>query len=591
MDFSSIQPVDSDGVPIGAYVLSFNRGSILEPAAWGNATFLDIMFGLYKAIAWMCLALVNMVSQFNWLSPFVGLLESVSDTVTGALGSMGIFAMALGIMAAAAAANWARSRNHRTLYQLGLMILCTMVAITMVSPVRLAGYALGLGRDVGTEVGTAAAQTRPDATLSMVLADKLVREPTQRWNFGQSLDALGCGHAWSARILAGDQDHVKDAALSCPGGESLHAYAMAPVNAIYDGFFALGALAVFVIFAGALMVRMLRTGFATVMHAAAVKPLTVFLPASPAVQNVFVRNALGVGLGACSLFLDVLIFICGAAFIAGMATLVGSSAEASVITAIAMIGVVVGARQFAKNMKGRDRQLAARISQSPGMTPLAGTAQSATQLARSVVTARAMQGLTPRVLTGAMAAGGGAKQISSSTGDTTSPTTEAIRSAKQNNSRTRPKSPVRQAQAQASAASSPTDARPGAAASQLAGAAYNDGDTSASAQHQLQPARESISAAAAAERYDSPAASWTPSPQTPPPTPRTPEPVPAPTAHHRASGNPASRTHETSPDVTRSVPRSPLPATPPVDADAVDQATRSATTAHHPQPPSPGGQP
>ena len=595
MDFSSIQPVDSHGVPIAAYVLSFNRGSILEPAAWGNATFLDIMFGLYKAIAWMCLALVNMVSQFDWLSPFVGLLESVSDTVTGTLGTWGIFMMALGVMAAAAAVNWARRRNHRTLYQLGLMVVCVMVAITMVSPVRMAGHMLGLGRDIGTEVGSAAAQTRADATLSMILADKLVREPTQRWNFGQSLDSLGCGQAWSNRILAGDQDQVKDAALSCTGGQSLHAYAMAPTNAIYDGFFDLGSLAVFVLFAAALMARMLRTGFATVMHAAAVKPLTLFLPASPVVQNLFVRNALAVGLGACTLFLDVLMFIAGVAFIAGMANLVGTSAEASVITAVAMVGVAYGARQFLKNLKGQDRQLATRISQSPGLTPVSGSTQSATQLARRIVTAQAMQGLAPRVLTGALTSGRGTRagvsqqaapgQISSRATTTTG---DAIRSATRNNSPSNTR-PAGRAPATSRATTSQPAALSSAAGAQLAPAPRPTGDYEhhVPASHTLPmpgtPSAESITAAAQLERHDTPTFTWTP---TAPPSGGPPE-HPTPAASPRGAEQAAARLPE--PPPVRGRPATSLPTGNPVTSDAVDQATRSASAAH--QPPAPEGQP
>lgn len=594
MDFSSIQPVDSDGVPIGAYVLSFNRGSILEPAAWGNATFLDIMFGLYKFIAWVCLALVNMVSQLDWLSPFVGLLESVSDTVTSTLGAMGVFAMALGVMAAGAAANWARSRNHRTLYQLGLMVVCIMVAIAMVSPVRLAGKMLGLGRDAGTQVGAAAAQTRPDATLSMILADKLVREPTQRWNFGQSLDALGCGQQWSDRILAGNQDQVKEAALSCVGGESLHAYAMAPVNAIYDGFFALGSLAVFVAFIVFLTARMLGTGFATVMHAAAVKPLTPFLPASPAIQSVYVRNGLAAGLGACKLFGDVLIFICGAAFIAGMATLVGSSAEASVITAVSMIGVVVGARIVAKNMKGQDRQLATRISHSPGIAPLSGTTQSATQLARRVVTAQAMHGLAPRVLTGALASGRGAGQITSSKGET--PTTvDAIRSAGQNTSPTRRKPAPATPRSHATTPLPPETHRAATPAASesftdpaRAVLGYNTEARAATAQHPMNsPVAESITAAAHREdRLDPSHAGWIPpaaTPQSPPREPSTSVSTVRDRRSHHDSTAPAAGTASPVPPL-RTSPR--LPAEH-VDPDAVDQATRSASAAHQ----RPGEQP
>ncbi|MCA2249733.1 hypothetical protein JF729_18310 [Mycobacterium intracellulare] len=408
MDFSALNPTDSHGVPILAYVLSFNKGSVVDPAPWGVSTIVDAMFALYKAIAWFALLLLNLVSSFDWLNPFISLLEQVSDSITGALGTAGIMGMAMAVAGAAAAVNWMRRHNHRTLYHLGLAALLIVIATAMVSPVRMAGQLLGLGRDLGAEVGAAATGTPHGTTLSQILADKLVREQTQRWNFGHDLDSLGCGQAWTDRILSGNADKVKDAAYACPGGTQLHDYAMNPTNsnALVDGFFALGCISVFIVFSLMLVVKLLRTGFATVLHATAIKPLMYLVPASPAMQNLFVRNALATGLGAAAIAVDILIYIVGASFTAGMAVVTGSGMVASVITALAMVGVAIGTRQFSKNIQHSRHAVAAKLTRSAGPAPrapiklptaaIAGTLQASAPLLSAIHPA-----LGPAVLAGA----------------------------------------------------------------------------------------------------------------------------------------------------------------------------------------------
>ncbi|BBX30688.1 MULTISPECIES: hypothetical protein [Mycolicibacterium] len=584
MDFSSLQPVDSHGVPISAYVLSFNRGSLTNPLPWGQSVFVDIMFGLYKAIAWFSLMLLNLVSSFDWLSPFVNLLEQVSDTITNRLGAAGVLLMAIGVLAAIAGVNWMRQANHRTLYHLGLAVVLFMVAVAMVSPVRLAGHALGLGRDVGTEVGAAAADTPSGSSLSTILADKLVREPTQRWNFGHDLDSLGCGDSWSSKILSGNQDAVKDAAYACPGGQALHDYAMMPLNPVYDGFFAIGCIAVFAAFSIALMVRMLTTGFSTVMHASAVKPLTFLVPAGAAVQNLYVRNALAIGLGSASIGLDVLIFIVAASFTAGMALLTGSGAEASVITALAMVGIVLGARRFAANLRNSRHQIAARVTNSQGPAPLASTVQPAKNLARQVIATKALgavaPGISPLALAGARAASSAAKA-----GRTNGASPQLAASPARSASTHAPSTPTARASRAASAVAKPT---PGTGRTPA-------GSTAGHASPQQLPAPAKVSASRGlvepAPRTHAQApqpvsnthndAARTASAARPAASPQAPQQAPAAPARSPKASPAAPRTSQAAPTRTPQ----PRPPAPPISADATDIAARSAATVRDHRPP------
>jgi hypothetical protein len=400
MDFSSLTPVDSWSVPISSYLLSFNRGN---PLSWGETSVVNLMFGVYKAIAWLSLMLLNVVASFDWLRLFVDLLQRVSDSVTGMFGSTGVLLMALGVALAAAGVNWMRRNNHRSLYHLGLAVLLMMIATAMVSPARMAGDLLGLSRDAGAQIGTTAAGTPRDSTLSQILADKLVREPTQRWNYSHDLDSLGCGDSWSDYINAAaahriSADKVKDAANACGNyGPYLHAYAMNPDNAVFDGVFAIMCIIVFAFFSSVMWGRMLRTGFATVLHGSSIKPTMYFVPAGAAAQNLFVRNGLAAGLGAGGICVDVIVYIIGASFTAAMATITGSGLTASILTASAMIGIVLGSRQYLKNLRPKPGQVASNITHSPGPPPMLPAALSSPNLATTLMlaTSPAMKALHP----------------------------------------------------------------------------------------------------------------------------------------------------------------------------------------------------
>lgn len=402
MDFSSLSPTDSSGLSIWSYTLSFNRSN---PFSWGEDAVVQVLFSLYKAIAWISLFLLNLVSSFDWLRPFIELLERVSDSVTNYFGTAGVLLMAIGVALAAAGVNWMRRSNHRTLYHLGLAVVLIMLATTLVSPVRYAGTLLGVSRDSATEIGTNAVGTPHGSTLSQVLADKLVREQTQRVNFSHDLDSLGCGAAWTNYIRAGDPDKVKDAAIGCSTDTDLHAYAMNPTNAIEDTIFALASILVFAAFTGFLWGRMLGTGFATILHASSIKPLMYFLPSGAAAQTLFTRNGLAAILSATSLFCDVLIYIIGAALTAGMALITGSGAAASIITAGAMIGVMLGTRKFLGNLRSKADPLAAGITHNAPATPMLAPALTSPEFTGRLATAAgpAMRALHPSISPAAMA--------------------------------------------------------------------------------------------------------------------------------------------------------------------------------------------
>jgi hypothetical protein len=573
MDFSSLTPVDSWGVPISSYVLSFNRGN---PLAWGEASFVDLMFGVYKAIAWLSLMLLNVVASFDWLRLFVDLLERVSDSVTGVLGSAGVLLMALGVALAAAAVNWMRRNNHRSLYHLALALLLMMVATAMVSPVRMAGELLGIGRDVGTQIGTSATGTPRGATLSQILADKLVREPTQRWNYSHDLDSLGCGDTWTSSINAAaahqiSVDKVKDAAKACGNyGTYLHAYAMNPDNAVFDGVFAIGCIIVFAFFSGVMWMRMLRTGFATVLHGSAIKPTMYFVPAGASAQNLFVRNGLAAGLGAGTICLDIIVYIIGASFTAAMASITGSGLTASIVTASAMIGIVLGSRQFIKNLRPTAGQVASKVTHSPGPPPMLPPALSSPNLATTLMLASnpAIRALHPALAPLALA------------GSTARPRTSNP-SLPQRTQSPPDRSDAEPSSAQASrAAADATAPQPHTASSQLPPPASLPGPQALPARQNQQPipAHAVINAAHAAS--SSKAA-----------TPRQPTPVPGPRTHHREllTDHHGRLTHAGRAvagirPARVSPPAAPIPSSPALPSDAADNAARAATDAHRSSP-------
>lgn len=393
----SLYPSDTHGIPIPSHTLSLDSG-ILSKFLGGG--FADIQLSMMKTTGFVGCAILNIVSAFNWLSPVIQVLESVSDSITSTFGIIGSSALALAIGLGIFGVHWLKGTTHRILYHLGMAAVLMMIGVFMVSPVRFAGQMVTGGGQTATEIGQKANPNSGSSSISQILATKYVREPLFRANYGVNLDdviitpatdtaaAFTCGNVYDSAILDGvPADEIKDRiAKQCPNGDTMARYAKNPVNLNFELMLGNGVLFVLFVFIVIVCVRLMITGVATVLHGVAVKPSLFFVMAGPIAQVYALRNMIAIPLGGLSVAGDLLLLVLGASFTSFMALAAGSGLIASLITCLSMIALIWGTWRFTRNLRGSNQQLAEQLARSRSPEFGAMRAQEARNAVQRVVT-------------------------------------------------------------------------------------------------------------------------------------------------------------------------------------------------------------
>ncbi|SKZ02934.1 Uncharacterised protein [Mycobacteroides abscessus subsp. bolletii] len=384
-------PTDTHNLPITSYPICLDNGILSKFFGGGLA---ELQLAIMKFTGFIDCSIVNIVTLFNWLSPVVDLLEKVSDQITGMLGAIGIVAMATTVGFVMWVVHWLKGTTHRILYHLAIALLLMVIGVFMVSPVRWAAQSVTLGGGAATEIGQASTGTTETATISQILATKFMREPLFRANFGVNLDEIRidstrtCGDVFDAAIRNGaSSDEIRDAiGAQCPGGKALVKYSKNPVNLNFELLLGNAALIMLFIVIGFISVRVMMSGVATVWHAAMLKPSIMFAMAGPSAQTFAIRNAVAIPLGGIAVFGDLLVLVLVAVFTGVIAVATGSSAIASVITQLCMVGLILGTWQFSRNLRGGAGRLAERATGAS--TPATGAIgiQQARQAVQRVIT-------------------------------------------------------------------------------------------------------------------------------------------------------------------------------------------------------------
>lgn len=396
-ELDSLSPTDTHGIPITAHSLSLDSG-ILSKFLGGG--FADIQLSMMKATGFVGCAILNIVSAFNWLSPVVQLLESVSDSITSTFGIIGSSALALAIGFGIFGVHWLKGTTHRIIYHLGMAAVLAMIGVFMVSPVRFAAQMVTGGSQMATEIGQKANPNSGSSSISQILATKYIREPLFRANYGVNLDevaitpatdtapAVTCGNVYDNAIMDGiPADEIKDRiAKQCPGGEAMARYAKNPINLNFELMLGNTVLLVLFVFIIIVCVRLMITGVATVLHGVAVKPSLFFIMAGPIAQVYALRNMIAIPLGGLAVAGDLLLLVLGASFTSFMALAAGSGLIASLITCLSMIALIWGTWRFTRNLRGSNQQLAEQLARSRSPEFGAMRAQEARSAVQRVVT-------------------------------------------------------------------------------------------------------------------------------------------------------------------------------------------------------------
>ncbi|WP_157186836.1 hypothetical protein [Nocardia jiangxiensis] len=217
---------DSSGVPLSRYMMVINHGDIFHPGYTILWAALSMVAEGYLFFGDFWIFSFDKVMSFGWMNFIATPLRATARTFTGQIATPLVFVVAVTI-----GAFFVAYFIVRGLISKAAMQIVTMVVIAILSPVFLADPLaevlssdgiLAQGRDVGVAVaaGLNGEGTRDSTTLvdSMqgILTDNLVRKPLQVANFGHVVDVRpACKNAWSAGIMAGSEDQVKNGLKNC----------------------------------------------------------------------------------------------------------------------------------------------------------------------------------------------------------------------------------------------------------------------------------------------------------------------------------------------------------------------------------------
>lgn len=371
-DAGGVSPTDSHGLSIIDYVLSFNEGAgvfgvAVTPGVTIPASFALLAFGGFIAMAWMTFSVFKLFIKLDWLTPLVRVAEEISSSISTQFGGSFVFYIVGATMLLTVVLFALRNQAGRAWHHIAITLVCIGVGVVIVLPVGEAAHLLKMGRDIAVQTGGAiTAQATSDPTV--ILVDKFVREPTQRWQYGQDLDSLGCGQAWDSAITAiktgsMDVEKIKDVPLSCPGGAvgaQMHAFAMNPSGAVWLGFLYPAFMLVVSILIGIIIVKIGGTAVSAVIHAALIKPGLIAV-GTPAGQSFLARNVIDGFTAAVTTCLLLLTLFVGGALSSLVAQTVPSSEAGMLITVVIIVATIVGARKAGKNMRGWKNSAASTV--------------------------------------------------------------------------------------------------------------------------------------------------------------------------------------------------------------------------------------
>ncbi|MGO4614108.1 hypothetical protein AB4305_17065 [Nocardia sp. 2YAB30] len=268
---------DSSGIPLANYLFASDHGGPLNPGATIVWAVVGLEFIGYLAIVTTAIWLIGYALSFRWLDMFSSALRGVADALTGQVATPLVLVTAAAIGAFFVA--WFIVRGY---HAKAAMQVVTMLGVAIVGPVFLSEPLedvlsshglLAQGRDLGISVAAGLngnGNPNPNqlvATMQGNLADNFARRPLQVWNFGHVVDERpACRSVWSAGVLAGDDDRVKNGMKAC-GDTAAHAKAANPsMGQIGTGLMLLVCGGILLLFAAYLGIKVIKAALDTIYH-------------------------------------------------------------------------------------------------------------------------------------------------------------------------------------------------------------------------------------------------------------------------------------------------------------------------------------
>ncbi|WP_433602230.1 hypothetical protein ACQPXH_11170 [Nocardia sp. CA-135953] len=268
---------DSSGVELSNYLFATNRGGILSPGNIIMSFLIIVLFAIWLVLTVTAIWLPTDTLDFGWLNVVSKPLEGVAHALSGQIATPIMLATAAGI--GAFFVGWFIVRGY---FSKAAMQVVAMVGFAVLGPLFLAeplaevlapDGLLAQGRNLGISVAAGLnGNSNPDPnqlirTMQADMADNFARRPLQVWNFGHVVDdRASCKAAWSAGVMAGDEDRVKNGMKSC-GDSAAYASADNPsVGQIGAGILLLLSGAVLLLFGAYLAIKVIWAGLDSIYY-------------------------------------------------------------------------------------------------------------------------------------------------------------------------------------------------------------------------------------------------------------------------------------------------------------------------------------
>lgn len=217
--------VDSYGVPLWKYTFTTDYGSVMDFGTRATlATLLQIEAGFFVAIGGFAIWLLTSAIKFEFVKFLVIPFSTMAQNYAGRIlpGVALIAAMVAGLFVAF---NVMRGNTVRAASQAVVAVCVALVGAAMLhSPISwvmsdngplISARNVAIGLGANTVASSQQAESYPNQ-LEGVLATEFVRQPLQMWNLSAVADDTpACAAAWSAGVLSGNQDRIKDGVAAC----------------------------------------------------------------------------------------------------------------------------------------------------------------------------------------------------------------------------------------------------------------------------------------------------------------------------------------------------------------------------------------
>jgi hypothetical protein len=377
---------DSYGVPLSMYAISTDYGSVFDLGSQAvMATMLEAEAGLFVVIGGVAIWFLTYVINFGFLPDLVRPVATVAQDYASHI-IPGVAAIAALIAALCVAFNVMRGNTTRATSQALAAIVIAMIGGALVySPITWVisdDGPLAQGRTVAVGLGSNSVANMDNTRdtinkLEGTLATSFVRRPLQTWNFaGQPDSTPSCAAAWSAGVVSGDTDRIKDGIRSCgaPDSAAMKAAADNPnPGQLGTGVLLITFIGIFALFCVVLSLHIVMEFFRAVSNA--FKLLWGFaigvIPGAP--QASLVNNFVAMMFSAVAMFAYITLTI----FIGEIVTVIFRQQGNGIVAMISALILMVAAIRFifsvSKGLKQSSANVAAGVLDSVGASSPAAT--------------------------------------------------------------------------------------------------------------------------------------------------------------------------------------------------------------------------